>query len=166
MACNPPLALTFVILLTGSLVPSSFQSQQLQQQRRGLSFNSESFRAMCWNALALVVHQSAIAVEITIRYSDTEQDELEVCFPQSLFHQEQQPQNAKSSKHHVPTLTNLLLYLMRFMARPLGCFFLSCFCTFGVCPRTFPARAKDPCTLPAKHLTSFNYCQPHLAKHQ
>ena len=48
-----------------------------------------------------------------------------------------------------PTLTNLLLYLMRFIARPLGCFFLSCFCTLGVCPRTFPARAKDPCTLPA-----------------
>jgi len=48
-----------------------------------------------------------------------------------------------------PTFTNLLLYLIRFIARPLGCFFLSCFCTFGVCPRTFPARAKDPCTLPA-----------------
>ncbi|KAG6523232.1 hypothetical protein ZIOFF_013086 [Zingiber officinale] len=37
---------------------------------------------------------------------------------------------------------------MRLWALPRGFFFLSCFATFGVCPRTFPARAKEPCTLP------------------
>jgi hypothetical protein len=47
-----------------------------------------------------------------------------------------------------PTLTNRLLYLIRFMARPVGFFFFSCFGTLGVWPRTLPARASDPCTLP------------------
>lgn len=45
-------------------------------------------------------------------------------------------------------VTKRRLYCMRLCARPRGCFFLSCFATFGVCPLTFPARASDPCTLP------------------
>ena len=49
-----------------------------------------------------------------------------------------------------PTFTNRRLYLMRCAARPFGFFFLSAFATFGVWPRTLPARAKDPCTLPAR----------------
>ena len=48
-----------------------------------------------------------------------------------------------------PTFTNRRLYLMRCAARPFGFFFLSAFATLGVCPLTLPARAKDPCTLPA-----------------
>ena len=35
------------------------------------------------------------------------------------------------------------------MARPLGFFFFSCLGTLGVWPRTLPARAREPCTLPA-----------------
>ena len=50
-----------------------------------------------------------------------------------------------------PTFTNRRLYLMRCAALPFGFFFLSAFATFGVWPRTLPARAKDPCTLPATH---------------
>mmetsp|Transcript_529 Transcript_529/g.1022 ORF Transcript_529/g.1022 Transcript_529/m.1022 type:complete len:207 (+) Transcript_529:251-871(+) len=42
------------------------------------------------------------------------------------------------------TLTKRRLYLMRWNARPLGCFFFSCLATLGVWPRTFPARAKEP----------------------
>ena len=53
------------------------------------------------------------------------------------------------SPAYLPTFTNRLLYLILFIARPLGFFFFSCFATFGVCPLTLPARAKDPCTLPA-----------------
>lgn len=49
----------------------------------------------------------------------------------------------------VPAVTKRRLYCMRLWARPVGFFFLSCFATFGVWPRTFPARANDPCTLPA-----------------
>lgn len=45
-------------------------------------------------------------------------------------------------------VTNRRLYWILLWARPRGCFFLSCFATLGVCPRTFPARASDPCTLP------------------
>jgi len=53
-----------------------------------------------------------------------------------------------------PTFTNRRLYLMRCAARPFGFFFLSAFATLGVCPLTLPARAKDPCTLPAAASTT------------
>jgi hypothetical protein len=43
------------------------------------------------------------------------------------------------------------LYLIRFIARPVGFFFFSCLGTLGVWPRTLPARAREPWTLPAKH---------------
>jgi hypothetical protein len=56
---------------------------------------------------------------------------------------------AITSHIHSPTFTNRLLYWRRFMARPLGFFGLSCFATFGVWPRTLPARANEPWTLPA-----------------
>jgi hypothetical protein len=46
-------------------------------------------------------------------------------------------------------VTKRRLYCILLYARPRGFFFLSCFATLGVCPRTFPARASDPCTLPA-----------------
>jgi len=49
---------------------------------------------------------------------------------------------------HSPTFTKRRLYLMRFMARPLGSFFLSWASTLGVWPRTLPARAKEPWTFP------------------
>lgn len=49
----------------------------------------------------------------------------------------------------LPAVTKRRLYCIRLWARPRGCFFLSCFATFGVCPLTFPARAREPCTLPA-----------------
>jgi hypothetical protein len=42
------------------------------------------------------------------------------------------------------------LYCKRLWARPRGFFFLSCFATLGVCPRTLPARASDPWTFPAQ----------------
>jgi len=45
-------------------------------------------------------------------------------------------------------VTNRRLYCILLCARPRGFFFLSCFATLGVWPRTFPARASDPCTLP------------------
>jgi hypothetical protein len=48
-----------------------------------------------------------------------------------------------------PTFTKRRLYFMRFMARPRGFFFFSCFGTLGVWPRTLPARASEPWTLPA-----------------
>ena len=51
----------------------------------------------------------------------------------------------------VTTLTKRLLYFKRLQARPVGFLAFSCGATFGVCPRTFPARASDPCTLPARH---------------
>ena len=35
---------------------------------------------------------------------------------------------------------------MRFLARPFGVFFFSCFSTFGVCDLTLPARAREPWT--------------------
>ena len=47
------------------------------------------------------------------------------------------------------TLTKRLLYCSLRLARPVFFFFFSCFSTFGVCPFTLPARARDPCTLPA-----------------
>eukprot|EP00955_Chlamydomonas_euryale_P097141 365053-Chlamydomonas_euryale.AAC.25 len=55
-----------------------------------------------------------------------------------------------------PTLTNRLVYLMRFMARPVGFFFFSCGGTLGVWPRTLPARAREPWTLPASREKEFH----------
>jgi hypothetical protein len=46
------------------------------------------------------------------------------------------------------TFTKRRLYCSRFFARPVSCFFFSCFATLGVCPRTLPARAREPWTLP------------------
>lgn len=43
-----------------------------------------------------------------------------------------------------PTFTKRRLYLIRFIARPVGFFFFSCLGTLGVWPRTLPARARDP----------------------
>jgi len=40
------------------------------------------------------------------------------------------------------TLTKRRLYLMRWNARPLGCFFFSCLATLGVWPRTYRARTR------------------------
>lgn len=45
-------------------------------------------------------------------------------------------------------VTNRRLYCILLWALPRGFFFLSCFATLGVCPLTFPARARDPWTLP------------------
>ena len=48
------------------------------------------------------------------------------------------------------TLTNRRLYCKRFFARPVNLWpVFSPLATFGVWPRTFPARASDPWTLPA-----------------
>ena len=47
-----------------------------------------------------------------------------------------------------PTLTKRRLYFMRLHARPVGFFFFSCGGTLGVWPRTLPARASEPWTLP------------------
>lgn len=72
------------------------------------------------------------------------------------------PQQLASPKaaRYAPAVTNRRLYLILFIARPLGCFFLSCLATLGVCPRTLPARARDPWTLPAsqKHSNSQLFC--------
>merc|ERR1740121_2115556 len=46
------------------------------------------------------------------------------------------------------TLTKRLAYKIRFLYRPVGGFFLSIFCTFGVCFFTFLARANEPWTFP------------------
>merc|ERR1719430_733275 len=46
------------------------------------------------------------------------------------------------------TLTNLLLYWILLLARPVFFFFFSPASTLGVCPLTLPARAREPCTLP------------------
>jgi hypothetical protein len=46
-------------------------------------------------------------------------------------------------------VTKRRLYCILLCARPRGFFFLSCAATLGVWPRTLPARARDPCTLPA-----------------
>ena len=46
------------------------------------------------------------------------------------------------------TLTNLLLYWILLLARPVFFFFFSPASTLGVCPRTFPARAREPWTFP------------------
>merc|ERR1712045_602628 len=51
------------------------------------------------------------------------------------------------------TLTNRLLYWILLLARPVRFFFFSCASTFGVCPRTLPARAKEPWTFPPKRGT-------------
>ena len=48
----------------------------------------------------------------------------------------------------VTTFTNRRLYWILFFARPVASFFFSCFSTFGVWFLTFPARAKEPWTLP------------------
>lgn len=48
----------------------------------------------------------------------------------------------------VTTFTKRRLYLTRLQARPVGFLAFSWGATFGVCPRTFPARARDPCTFP------------------
>merc|ERR1712044_22368 len=52
------------------------------------------------------------------------------------------------------TLTNLRTYCSRRLARPVFLFFFSWASTFGVCPFTLPARAKDPCTFPPSMRTS------------
>ena len=48
--------------------------------------------------------------------------------------------------------TNRRLYCSLFLARPVVCFFFSPFCTLGVWPRTLPARASEPCTLPEERV--------------
>ena len=53
--------------------------------------------------------------------------------PADATHEPTQPQARPVAS---PTFTNLRLYLILFMARPLGCFFLSCFWTLGVWPLT------------------------------
>lgn len=50
---------------------------------------------------------------------------------------------------HSPTLTKRRLYLRRLLALPVGFLGLSCLGTLGHCPRTLPARAREPWTLPA-----------------
>jgi len=57
-------------------------------------------------------------------------------------------------------VTNRRLYCILLYARPRGFFFLSCFATLGVWPRTFPARANDPCTLPAHSHTKIPISTP------
>lgn len=42
------------------------------------------------------------------------------------------------------TLTKRRVYVIRFLARPLGVFFFSCGSTFGVWDFTLPARAREP----------------------
>merc|ERR1712170_47602 len=54
----------------------------------------------------------------------------------------------------VTTLTKRRLYCMRRLARPVFFFFFSCLSTLGVCPFTFPARAREPWTLPPSMRTS------------
>ena len=50
------------------------------------------------------------------------------------------------------TLTKRLLYWIRLLARPVFFFFFSCGSTLGVWPFTLPARASEPCTLPASRM--------------
>ena len=56
-------------------------------------------------------------------------------------------------------VTNRRLYCILLWARPLGFFFLSCFATFGVWPLTFPARANDPWTFPARSKKNRTRCE-------
>ena len=46
------------------------------------------------------------------------------------------------------TLTKRRLYAILFLARPVFFFLLGVGSTLGVCPFTFPARARPPCTFP------------------
>lgn len=46
------------------------------------------------------------------------------------------------------TFTKRRLYWIRLFARPVFAFFFSFFSTLGVCPFTFPAREREPWTLP------------------
>ena len=62
------------------------------------------------------------------------------------------------------TLTNRRLYCMRRLARPVFFFFFSCFSTLGVWPRTLPARANDPWTLPTQEKTTSTNLQKQLAR--
>lgn len=57
------------------------------------------------------------------------------------------------------TFTKRRLYWMRRLARPVFFFFFSCFSTLGVWPFTFPARAKEPCTLPPNNGTVMSNSQ-------
>lgn len=50
-----------------------------------------------------------------------------------------------------PTLTKRLLYFRRLPARPQGFLLFSCLGTLGVWPRTLPARAREPWTLPTSN---------------
>lgn len=59
------------------------------------------------------------------------------------------PRGPGTPCRYSPTLTKRRLYFMRLQARPVAFFFLSCFATLGVWPRTLPARASEPWTLPA-----------------
>lgn len=55
------------------------------------------------------------------------------------------------AQEHVPTLTKRRTYLARLAARPVGGLEVrSCLATLGVWPRTLPARAREPWTLPAR----------------
>jgi hypothetical protein len=65
-------------------------------------------------------------------------------------------ENKRDGIRFIPAVTKRRLYCMRLCARPFGFFFLSCFATLGVWPRTFPARANEPWTLPASYHYDFN----------
>merc|ERR1740129_868778 len=58
------------------------------------------------------------------------------------------------------TLTNLLLDWILLLARPVFFFFFSPASTLGVCPRTLPARARDPCTFPPRSPTVTSTVRP------
>merc|ERR1719419_779538 len=57
------------------------------------------------------------------------------------------------------TFTKRLLYWMRRLARPVFFFFFSCLSTLGVRPLTFPARAREPWTLPPSSLPATSKVQ-------
>ena len=74
--------------------------------------------------------------------------------------------NKETRSEKLPAVTKRRLCCRRLWARPLGFFFLSCFATFGVCPLTLPARAKDPWTFPEIVKTHLTSTDPHQKKNQ
>lgn len=104
---------------------------------------NEKTKAKAWDSAHVV------SMECSMPFWSSPQTIQRVSHCKKTFH-------LRTIKAYLPTFTKRRLYLMRFMARPLGFFFLSCLGTLGVWPRTLPARAKEPWTLPADQ--EYNSC--------
>lgn len=110
--------------------------------------DSAGCHTVCWQ---VVVYISVLCVLPALPVKGSNEQELPACCLMTV-----------AINSHSPTLTNRLLYLILFIARPFGFFFFSCFATFGVCPLTLPARAKDPCTLPVIHTNRLEQNRQHV----